>query len=74
MAVDRNLKMTNPLCPICQAPLIISEWEGWIWYCYHCEHEDRQATNEEIEELEKEREQIINQTLKNIKKKQNATI
>ena len=40
-------------CPECGMPMIINEWEGWIWVCFHCDHVDRPATNEEVELQEK---------------------
>jgi len=39
-------------CNECDAEMIIDEWNGWIWYCYNCGHEGRNATSKEIEELE----------------------
>ena len=41
-------------CPKCETPMVISEWDGWVWMCFHCDHIDREATPEEIEQLEKE--------------------
>ncbi len=41
------------ICPKCNTKLIIDEWYGWVWYCFHCHHIDRYATDKEIRELEK---------------------
>ena len=39
-------------CPKCETPLVIDEWNGWVWLCFHCEHEERKATDEECSEQE----------------------
>ena len=39
-------------CPICGEGMVISEWDGWKWVCFFCGHEDRIATDIEIEEYE----------------------
>jgi len=41
-------------CPKCDAEMIIDEWGGWIWTCFHCDYTGREATDLEIEELEKD--------------------
>lgn len=33
--------------------MVIDEWGGWAWCCFHCDHIDREATPEEIEQHEK---------------------
>ena len=38
----------NRLCPKCQAPMIISEWDGWVWMCFNCDYVGGDATEEEI--------------------------
>ena len=40
-------------CPICGEGMVISEWDGWKLVCFFCDHEDRIATDIEIEEYEK---------------------
>ena len=40
-------------CPICGEEMFISEWDGWKWLCFFCDHEDRTATDNELEEYEK---------------------
>ncbi len=42
------------ICPKCKLEMIIDSWNGWVWTCFHCDHIDREATNEEVEEFEKE--------------------
>lgn len=39
-------------CPKCGTEMIIDEWNGWVWTCFHCDYIDRQATDKEIEEWE----------------------
>ena len=39
-------------CPICGVKMVISEWDGWKWVCFFCDHEDSIATDTEIEEYE----------------------
>ena len=41
-------------CPICGAVMVINDWEGWVWECFHCDHKGRLATEEEIEHQEEE--------------------
>lgn len=41
------------LCDKCEAVMVISEWDGWIWVCFHCDNIGRAATYEEIEKLER---------------------
>lgn len=36
-------------CPRCGSPLIIDEWDGWHWVCWHCEYDGGPATNKEID-------------------------
>ena len=33
--------------------MVIDEWNGWMWTCFHCENISREATNQEIEAQEK---------------------
>jgi uncharacterized Zn finger protein (UPF0148 family) len=40
-------------CPCCGTPLVIDEWGGWIWTCFHCDYTARPATDEEIEAQER---------------------
>jgi ribosomal protein L37AE/L43A len=40
------------ICPKCNNKLFINEWEGWIWWCPHCDYKGRKATDKEIEEYE----------------------
>jgi len=44
------------ICPECkaEAEMIIDEWNGWVWFCCNCWFKGREATDEEIEEYEKE--------------------
>ena len=39
-------------CKKCGSDMIIDEWNGWIWYCFACDYEGREATDEEIQEQE----------------------
>jgi ribosomal protein L37AE/L43A len=39
-------------CPYCGAPMVISAWDGWVWMCFHCDHQGRLATDEEIDDDE----------------------
>ena len=41
-------------CPECGVEMIIDEWGGWKWTCFFCDYVGRDATGEEIEELEDE--------------------
>ena len=41
-------------CPKCNCNMYISAWDGWIWLCYNCDYHGRRATDEEIEEDEKQ--------------------
>jgi len=34
--------------------MVIDEWSGWVWTCFHCDYVDRSATDEEIEKQEAE--------------------
>ena len=38
-------------CKKCGYEMIISEWDGWIWYCPLCEIDGPPATEEELEGL-----------------------
>lgn len=42
------------VCIKCDTPMIIDEWNGWRWTCFHCDHLGRLATNEEVEKQEQE--------------------
>jgi len=42
-------------CKKCEAPLVISEWDGWHWLCMNCDEDYGEANNEEIKEYEKEK-------------------
>lgn len=44
-------------CPKCNTEMIIDEYRGWIWTCFHCDHIDREAKDEEIENLEQNKKQ-----------------
>ena len=35
-------------CSKCKTEMIIDSWNGWRWTCFHCDHVDREATEEEI--------------------------
>ena len=48
------------ICPKCGTEMIISEWDGWVWRCYHCDYIGIEATNDEVEAQRKE----INEYLK----------
>ena len=39
-------------CPMCGATMVIDEWNGWVWECFHCYYTGRDATDEEIEKQE----------------------
>jgi len=39
-------------CPKCNTPMVISEWDGWVWMCFHCDYTGRLATDEEVREYE----------------------
>lgn len=39
-------------CPKCGAPMIIDEWGGWLWTCSNCDYVGREATDEEVKQLE----------------------
>lgn len=41
-------------CTKCKGWLVIDEWNGWRWFCPHCEYVGRYATDEEIDEQHKE--------------------
>lgn len=41
-------------CLKCKTEMIIDEWEGWVWYCPHCDYEGEKATDKEIQNYEKE--------------------
>ena len=43
----------NMECPECGTSLVIDEWGGWQWTCFHCDFVGRYATNKEIEQYEK---------------------
>lgn len=45
--------MKDKICPKCGAIMIIDEWGGWLWTCFNCDYIGEKATNEEIEEYEK---------------------
>jgi ribosomal protein L37AE/L43A len=49
-------------CEKCGTPMIIDEWGGWVWTCYHCDHVGRTATNEEVKRHEKEFGRLHGQT------------
>lgn len=42
------------VCPKCGNQMVIDEWSGWVWTCFHCDYVDRSATDEEIEKQEAE--------------------
>ena len=41
-------------CRNCGGEMVISEWDGWKWFCIFCDRFDREATDDEVEEYEKE--------------------
>jgi len=41
--------MTEPICEICGAPMVIDEWGGWYWTCFSCGAIGRLATYEETD-------------------------
>ena len=49
-------------CKKCGTVMVIDEWDGWVWKCYHCDAVGRKATNEEIEAQENEYNQQLNRT------------
>lgn len=48
-------------CSNCGAPMVIAEWNGWVWECFHCDYVGRIATNEETEKQEDEIEAYLKQ-------------
>ena len=40
------------ICLNCGNEMFIDEWNRWIWACPVCDYEGREATKEEIKELE----------------------
>lgn len=40
-------------CPKCKQPMYIAEWDGWKWSCLFCDYVGRDATEDEVEELER---------------------
>ena len=47
-------------CPKCSAEMYISEWDGWIFICFNCYFEGRNATDQEIEKYEEEMAEYAN--------------
>jgi hypothetical protein len=41
--------------------MVIAEWNGWVWECFHCDYVGRIATNEETEKQEDEIEAYLKQ-------------
>ena len=50
-------------CPKCNNEMVISEWDGWIWFCFFCWYEGQVATPEELEEYDKEQREYFKQFL-----------
>ena len=42
----------NNRCKQCGDPMVIDEWSGWVWTCFHCDVTGREATPAEIAQLE----------------------
>ncbi len=36
-------------CPKCNAPMMISSWDGWVWLCFNCSYQGRVATEQEVQ-------------------------
>ena len=36
-------------CEKCGTVMVIDEWGGWLWTCFHCYNIGRAATDEEVE-------------------------
>ena len=51
MKKERNMKEK---CANCGCEMVINDWEGWVWECFHCDHKGRLATEEQIEHQEEE--------------------
>jgi len=49
-------------CEKCGTAMVIDEWNGWVWTCFHCDNIGRLATNEEVAAQENEYNQSINRT------------
>ena len=41
-------------CPKCKAPMVIDEWNGWVWTCFNCDYVGREATDEECDLQQRE--------------------
>ena len=52
-------------CPQCGTVMVIDEWGGWMWTCFHCDFVGREATDEECETQRLEIEEYLkNQKVK----------
>ena len=45
-------------CEKCGITMAISSWDGWVWFCFGCDTEGREATEEEIKKNEQEYEEL----------------
>ncbi len=36
-------------CEKCGFAMVIDEWNGWVWTCFHCDAIGGEATDEEVE-------------------------
>ena len=46
-------------CPKCGTVMVIDEWDGWMWTCFHCDFVGREATYEECEAQRREIEEYL---------------
>ena len=42
------------ITPRCGTVMVIDEWSGWLWTCFHCDFVGDVATDEETEQQENE--------------------
>jgi ssDNA-binding Zn-finger/Zn-ribbon topoisomerase 1 len=47
-------KVFKMICEKCNTPMVIDEWNGWVWTCFHYNNTCRPATNKEVAMQEKE--------------------
>lgn len=37
-------------CERCGTAMLVDDWHGWVWKCFHCGSTGRPATNDEVME------------------------